>query len=516
MFSIDLESAYHHVEMHRSSWDYLGFSWQGCYYVFTVLPFGLSTAGWVFTKLMKELVGHWRRHGVRCIAYLDDLLFCVQPGADGCTGLFYAVQRQVLGDIQSAGLSVSVSKLKLDPSTNREFLGWIVDTANNRILVTATRRAELFVTLDDLCAAPRHAPAKRLARACGQLVSMRAALGQASGMYSREMYRVLDSRRTWRSHLVLDAACLQEIQLWQRQFDRFHGTQPIWSVTKEEAMRIWSDASDFGWGGHLGESADASQALAQGYLTPLQRGTSSTYREGVALLNVVQSFPQLNGRKVRAFVDNQAWQFIWSKGSSVPAINDLAKRIFEEAFARAITLTVQWVPRDLNQQADHLSKVYDSNDWMLNDRFFRSLGDLWGAHTVDRFASHLNHQCPRFNSLHYCPGTEAVNAFTQDWSGPENNNWMNPPFGLIGKVLSHMRHCQAVGTLICPEWQKRPWWPMLCPDGHHFASFVVDWRWLPLSHDLFRPGPLQGNRHGVGTPRWRVCALRLDFRSSSQ
>lgn len=55
LFSVDLESAYHHVDMHPSAWDYLGFEWQGQYYVFTVLPFGLSTACWVFTKITREL-----------------------------------------------------------------------------------------------------------------------------------------------------------------------------------------------------------------------------------------------------------------------------------------------------------------------------------------------------------------------------------------------------------------------------------------------------------------------------
>ena len=47
---------------------------------------------------------------------------------------------------------------------------------------------------------------------------------------------------------------------------------------------------------------------------------------------------------------------------------------------------------------------------------------------MDRFASHTNHLCPRFNSAFYCPGTEAVDAFSQDWGG--ENNWVNPPFGL--------------------------------------------------------------------------------------
>ena len=61
MFSFDLKSGYHHVEISQEYQTYLGFSWKASdsgdeiYYVFTVLPFGLSTAPYVFTKLLKPL-----------------------------------------------------------------------------------------------------------------------------------------------------------------------------------------------------------------------------------------------------------------------------------------------------------------------------------------------------------------------------------------------------------------------------------------------------------------------------
>ena len=72
MFSVDLEAAYHHVDMHESTWTYLGFRWQGKTYVFTILPFGLSPVCYVFSKLTHELVGRWRARGIRLIHYLDD------------------------------------------------------------------------------------------------------------------------------------------------------------------------------------------------------------------------------------------------------------------------------------------------------------------------------------------------------------------------------------------------------------------------------------------------------------
>nr|XP_006819126.1 PREDICTED: uncharacterized protein LOC102809450 [Saccoglossus kowalevskii] len=50
------------------------------------------------------------------------------------------------------------------------------------------------------------------------------------------------------------------------------------------------------------------------------------------------------------------------------------------------------------------------------------LDKIWGPHSIDRFASCHNAQLPRFNSAAWNPGTEAVDAFCQNWS--TENNWI--------------------------------------------------------------------------------------------
>ena len=56
----------------------------------------------------------------------------------------------------------------------------------------------------------------------------------------------------------------------------------------------------------------------------------------------------------------------------------------------------------------------------MHDDVFKQLDQLWGPHSIDRFASSYNAKLSRFNSRFLHPGTEAVDAFTQDWSS-ENN-----------------------------------------------------------------------------------------------
>jgi hypothetical protein len=42
------------------------------YFVFNVLPFGISSASFIFTKLMKSVVRYWRSLGFNIVMYLDD------------------------------------------------------------------------------------------------------------------------------------------------------------------------------------------------------------------------------------------------------------------------------------------------------------------------------------------------------------------------------------------------------------------------------------------------------------
>ena len=58
-FSYDLKSSYHHIEIFDTDRTYLGFQWENKYYVFNVLPFGLATSGYIFSKVvMRERVTH--------------------------------------------------------------------------------------------------------------------------------------------------------------------------------------------------------------------------------------------------------------------------------------------------------------------------------------------------------------------------------------------------------------------------------------------------------------------------
>ena len=76
MISFDLKSGYHHIDIFEAHQEYLGFSWKfgnvENFFKFTVLPFGLSSAGHIFTSVVKCLVTKWCSEGKFVVVYLDD------------------------------------------------------------------------------------------------------------------------------------------------------------------------------------------------------------------------------------------------------------------------------------------------------------------------------------------------------------------------------------------------------------------------------------------------------------
>ena len=215
---------------------------------------------------------------------------------------------------------------------------------------------------------------------------------------------------------------------------------------------------------------------------------------------------KLKNCTVKWFTDNQNVAHILQVGSKTPLLQKEALCVFSLCVAHNVSIEPEWIPRSENQVADFISHIQDWDDWQLNPRVFYSLQVRWGPCTIDRFASYYNTQLPRFNSRYYNPGTEAVDAFTCDWSS--EINWWCPPVCLIPRVLRHAQNCCCRGILVVPHWPSAPFWPLICPTGESFAPYVCDWCDLPLSEHLFLNGRCSS---GFFSSYMRVLAMLLDF-----
>ena len=73
------------------------------WYVFKVLPFGLASACYVFTKLLQPLVKQSK--GLRCIVYTDDGI-CAATTKEECI----VAKQMLLSYLEQAGFVLSMDK----------------------------------------------------------------------------------------------------------------------------------------------------------------------------------------------------------------------------------------------------------------------------------------------------------------------------------------------------------------------------------------------------------------------
>ena len=245
LFPFDLKAGYHHVDIADIHWKYLGFAWAGKYYVFTVLPFGLSSACYVFTKLLRPLVCYWRARGLRIVVYLDDGL-CAAAGLDAAR----LASDLVRSSLSKAGFVAHPTKSVWEPTQCLGWLGFIIDLAVGRIKIPQEKIAVLKRVLEQTKAAA-YVPARKVASIVGWIISMGLAIGPVSRFMTRSLYSVLDTRHTWCEPLPLSPEARSELTFWEECLADYD-SQPIWH--SPSAMRVvYSDASDTGYGGYVVE-----------------------------------------------------------------------------------------------------------------------------------------------------------------------------------------------------------------------------------------------------------------------
>ena len=81
MVSIDLKDAYLLIPIIETHQRFLRFAWKGGVFQFQALPFGLSSAPRIFTKVLRSVGAFLRQRGWRLIIYIDDILLMHQSAS---------------------------------------------------------------------------------------------------------------------------------------------------------------------------------------------------------------------------------------------------------------------------------------------------------------------------------------------------------------------------------------------------------------------------------------------------
>ena len=136
--------------------------------MFSVLPFGLFSAPYIFTKLLKPLVKKWRGKGKSIILFLDHGLGAAQP-----FNLAKICSLQIHADLLKFGLLPNDEKCFWEPRQSIVCLGTVINTANSSIAATDKRIQSLASDLDDLLRDSHVAVhVKRVATVAGKIISL--------------------------------------------------------------------------------------------------------------------------------------------------------------------------------------------------------------------------------------------------------------------------------------------------------------------------------------------------------
>jgi len=120
---LSITSGYHHIDIHPLSGHFP--TVKHATFLFLVLPFGLSSACYVFTKVLRPLVKKWRTNGFRSIMYIHDGIpgSCSYQNCLDCASV-------ISYDLAMAGFVISQKKSDFILKQTGEWLGTIVDTSS--------------------------------------------------------------------------------------------------------------------------------------------------------------------------------------------------------------------------------------------------------------------------------------------------------------------------------------------------------------------------------------------------
>ena len=190
MFSFDLKSGYHHIDIHREHWKYLRFVWSNGSkvqrYVLCV-TFWLGYSLLPFTKIMRPLVKYWRGQGLRIIVYLDDGNAAVAGKEAACTA-----STMVQEDLGQAGFVENVSKCRWELNQRCYWLGFDIDLSMGQISAPQDKVQSLQAHIKNVMS--QDSPtATAIASVTGKTISMSLALGPVSRLMTRNLYAWLNS-----------------------------------------------------------------------------------------------------------------------------------------------------------------------------------------------------------------------------------------------------------------------------------------------------------------------------------
>lgn len=448
MAKIDLTDAYHLVNVDKESRRLLRFGFQNILYEYTCLCFGLSTAPFVFTKIMKEVVRKLRKMGYLSVIYLDDILLLATTYEKCLENVNATVSL-----LRELGFIIS-DKSVMIPSKQIEFLGLNFDSIKMTVSLPE-RKVNQIKKLCQKLAFNKNTQIRNIAEAIGILVAATPGANY-SPLYTRQIEhdksRALElSHGNYDSYMTLSADSISDLKWWES-----HVTILCLVPSYNFAFTIFTDASLLGWG------ASTSTDCVKGTWSATEKRFHINALELMAVENALKYFVAIKTKiQILLRVDNKTAISYINKygGCRSPVLHSIAKRIWQWCETRNISLTASYINTSDNVVADSLSRGEQINsEWKLHEKYFTRICKKFGSPDIDLFASNANKQVKQFYSWFPDSNSLGVDAFLCSWDFVLP--YAFPPFSMVPKILQKIKNDNAKIILVVPNWPSQPWYPL--------------------------------------------------------
>ena len=454
----DISKAYYHVKIHRSSQRYIAFSFEGRTFRYNSLPFGLSSAPFLFNRIMNACIAYIRPlvEGI-ILFYLDDIIIIAND--------YLSAEKAgqiIVAELNNFGWSLNMDKTDLIPKQAFTYLGVNFDA----------REFSLFPSDSNLKKIQRKA--KTLAnRNRASLRELESFMGSANFV----------SQFLKEGKLYLHPILKQVISTFNfSQRDRkvrlptnLKTAIARWSLAKSytkkrmenssQDITLVTDASLTGWGAALILREEVVQA--QGIWNIEEKQLHINNLEYLAIIKALTEFSStLRNKQVFIMSDNITTIATLKRMGSHKF--ELKQKLAQELFKILTKFNIQihqaFIRGSENILADSLSREHQVIPMELEissrilKRIFKRL-DLYPE--IDLFATHINHKTTKFFSAIKHENATAFNAFAQNW-GKFKTLYAFPPPHLIPKVLMKWEK-EKTGylILIAPVWKHSYWITLL-------------------------------------------------------
>ena len=396
MVKIDMKDAYFTVPLSQKSQKYVRFKWRNQIYKFLCLCFGIGPAPRLFTKLLKVLTSVLRRLNIRLVIYLDDILIFGSSKEE-----IEMTRDTTLYLLENLGFIVNLKKSELNPSQIMEYLGVVIDSLKMTMSLTEKK----INSLSKLCTETLNKGScsiRELSRVLGKLISTAAAVTPCM-LQVRHLQQLqiqgLKTNGSYGSLITLDKNSKLELMWWIENLHLRIG-KPI--LTSSPDLIIYSDAATSGgWGAFCQGQRTGGQWTQQ---EKCQYGDRINMLELMAADLAIRTFVTQHpkAKNIHLMIDNKtALAYLLKMGgtTSIPLM-EKTKSIWEFLLSKGLNLTAEYLPTDLNTEADYESgHVQNWTEWKLCPSVFQKVCLQFGHPDIDLFASRVSHQIPQYMSL---------------------------------------------------------------------------------------------------------------------